>query len=1039
MPTTFTIFKQNTDAPAANLGFNYQYLATLAVWLNNYDTNNDTEIYCEKEEDILQENKSTRTKIFTQLKCYSSDFNLNSEAIKGSLINFYKLFLDYKNNPNFTNLKFVFETNTSIKKEESILPNWETKIRPLNTVILQTIKDRLKQLFTEYIDEKLSIYTTDSTLAHQIATSLKNSLETSDFEKFINIVYWEFKGDTPQKAINAKKTFILNTIDTLPHWDKNISPELIMGYLFQHIVDCSGKPNENDRVLTNEKLEQLLNNAQTKDTILKTVQNNTWEILDNLQILSTDIQYLVLREKKRETEEQQYNQAWLNYYNETIEEYQQPIFNNEKGLSLKEIYIEPTIQFYMNNLSSELQEDEDFSTVQNYTNAHQVANSFLKRTPFPKEHFKTTNPRIFLLLGQAGQGKTSFCRRFCFDNIKPQLLKENKIFLIKLRYIESIETLFNDPLNTLYKETQTRIGDTFFSKTNFAQFTLILDGLDELSMKAGVTTSDINKFLVHLAQLTEQGSPHQNMRIIITSRYYLDLYNLKNSHNILIASLDYLTIKQQEQWLNVYRKTYTDCTLTIEKLREINNKENHQYQSLRELINQPVLLYLVADANINLEAQDTTASIYDKLFTILCQRSYDNNQQIASLRGLTPKILRKYVADIALAIFHSPNGYICKADLEKLDSANEFKKAIQADSIKIFEQVMLAFYMKQVTPNPAIHKVEDGAIEFLHKSLQEYLAAEKMLNELLKIIVKTEQGDYIYHTEFQILEIIENLFAPKQVSEEIEEYLIQRLVNLPQQQKEELFNRLHSYLDNFCDCQFLTKIPKQQNPIQTIFSIFFSYWKILRPLSNEEIVLNDSWIYLLQLYSISQFKNNYEQFYVNLSNTSSIFKKLKEIHFFNSNFSNSQWYHSEFINCHFNFVSFSSSIVKNTIFFNTHFFTVSFKNIELDKNEFRHCSFTNLIMENLNFSHTDFQSSSFYNVAFINTNLNGVDFKFTKFEKCTGLTTEILSKVECLYEAKGIPQEIINELHQQGFSHLFEKPKNDSMHYFDTDDDTDTE
>ena len=116
----FHVFKQNTDATATNKGFYYQYLKTVKLWLENYINGIENDIYCEYEDDIFEHNDITQTYNFRQIKCYSTDVGLNSEHIKSSLLNFYKLFekYDYKG-------EFYFESNSTFKSSVGkSLKNW---------------------------------------------------------------------------------------------------------------------------------------------------------------------------------------------------------------------------------------------------------------------------------------------------------------------------------------------------------------------------------------------------------------------------------------------------------------------------------------------------------------------------------------------------------------------------------------------------------------------------------------------------------------------------------------------------------------------------------------------------------------------------------------------------------------------------------------------------------------------------------------------------------------------------------------------------
>ncbi len=62
------VFSKNTDAFAAQRGYNYQTLKTLETWVYNFVKNIEEDIYCEYEEDIFQKNDIKGKLKFRQLK-----------------------------------------------------------------------------------------------------------------------------------------------------------------------------------------------------------------------------------------------------------------------------------------------------------------------------------------------------------------------------------------------------------------------------------------------------------------------------------------------------------------------------------------------------------------------------------------------------------------------------------------------------------------------------------------------------------------------------------------------------------------------------------------------------------------------------------------------------------------------------------------------------------------------------------------------------------------------------------------------------------
>ena len=96
-------FDVNTDAVATNRGFYYQYLSVLKKWIQNFVKDKNIVTYTEVDNDIKEVGQEL---IFTQIKCYSSNFSFNSEEIKNSIFNFWLLYLKY--NTANENIKFCF-------------------------------------------------------------------------------------------------------------------------------------------------------------------------------------------------------------------------------------------------------------------------------------------------------------------------------------------------------------------------------------------------------------------------------------------------------------------------------------------------------------------------------------------------------------------------------------------------------------------------------------------------------------------------------------------------------------------------------------------------------------------------------------------------------------------------------------------------------------------------------------------------------------------------------------------------------------------
>ncbi len=258
----FHVFKQNTDATATNKGFYYQYLKTVKLWLENYINGIENDIYCEYEDDIFEHNDITQTYNFRQIKCYSTDVGLNSEHIKSSLLNFYKLFekYDYKG-------EFYFESNSTFKSSVGkSLKNWYKQQQRGNFSVDNYI-DETRKVLKGSIETKLESYLKkkltkeEKKKAKDLANEFYQTLQESSFKTFLESIRWDFSEELDtDKAVELLSSEVLTLItsDDL-HYDNRVDKKLLFGCLVNSVIDKSIKDDKNERLLTNNFLQEILN------------------------------------------------------------------------------------------------------------------------------------------------------------------------------------------------------------------------------------------------------------------------------------------------------------------------------------------------------------------------------------------------------------------------------------------------------------------------------------------------------------------------------------------------------------------------------------------------------------------------------------------------------------------------------------------------------------------------------------------------------------------------------------------------------------
>ena len=584
----------------------------------------------------------------------------------------------------------------------------------------------------------------------------------------------------------------------------------------------------------------------------------------------------------------------ITYYNKLKNEYLDPAFGDidKTGMKLKDIYIEPYFRIYKRCLPDTveiLEETEDLNgtardifvhpkaQARKYT-IHQFTQQFLDGTfALPLDCKKS---KIMLLLGQPGQGKTSFCKRLVFDLIRAGYPKNKDCYLIKLRALRQVDDLIKDPLPKLKTFIEKKLKQTINS-FNFSNALLILDGLDELYMKEGLSGSDIDEFCKELARLVKE---EENLQIILTSRHnYVNLEKLKvNEFHIL--QLDGFTLKQQKDWLAAYQVFYPNIKLNGTKLGEINDGSKKNLTHIRELINQPILLQLIATANFDISEEANRAEIYDQLFTALSKRSHSKDGQLDILENITAEDLRYFIREVALEIYQSDFEYIRRHELEKLEFAKDFQKKLNITNPEKLQgalrSMMIAFYFQNVNKDENDDNQEDRsryAFEFLHKSLQEYLVAEKIWLTFKSFLVKNPlTRNYIVPNWQEALKQIFPIFAPKSLNNSVRNYLIEIIKNDTETDKWTLSQQLANFLPDLIQKDFLLKydLSEKHYPMDLATNTFYGYWLVLSHLIWDKEAIDDKDKNFIQ----DTFK---ERFCILLKNTQNI-----TVRFFNLAYQN---------------------------------------------------------------------------------------------------------------------------------------------------------
>lgn len=558
------------------------------------------------------------------------------------------------------------------------------------------------------------------------------------------------------------------------------------------------------------------------------------------------------------------------------EMYQEVVLNDPKGMTLADIYLEPNygVHRYCFDEKDERIKKRDAPFIQFERSLHQDLARILNQENCL--NLETKKPGLILLLGYPGQGKTSFCKRLIYDLTDSTPHSFSNIYFIRLRNIPNPSDLANNALKVIQTEIEEEVDSPVVDWKNAI---LILDGLDELNIKEGFHGGKIDDICKSLEEGAEK---HTGLHIIMSSRYgYVDVEALKK-RNILILRLEEFSKTQQLQWLEVYRveRFHPESSLTPEKLEKY-----HKHTSIRELLGQAILLHMIAALEEDASNKPNRAAIYNSLFNQLVKRTWSDQGQISLLKdiGLDQKMLRSALQDIAHAIYMSGKGYLRRADLEQLPKVKTIQSKLQQSNrgIDLWRTVMVAAYLgeKKKSDDDVIDESDRSTygIEFLHKSLYEYLCAEKMWREISNGFLNTNRdGDWSINQGKEALQLANEVFSACVISQEVHDYLVEIIGNHEYiEEKKQLADRMAQFLPYCLERHFLYKFDAnlERLPFEKVIASFRGYWTVLSNLEQSRNFFSSdgSVKYLTTLCCNRSFENSFIRgFKLNYQNLSGI-------------------------------------------------------------------------------------------------------------------------------------------------------------------------
>lgn len=697
--------------------------------------------------------------------------------------------------------------------------------------------------------------------------SLSNLIikEKDLFKKFYN----KFYNDKPEKLAKLNRLFI------------DGSGNIVAQDINNSILIINKNDTKTIENLFKANVDKL---AELEILIRQNTESSTKEILFRILAQTTPKSYTAEREI--------YNQKLISLYSENI--------MNEKDITLKDVYVEPDFLLYQ----SCFDKDDDRLKFKNKSGFVYPEHSSKSIHNFIYEVLQGTNSlnlskisNVIFVLGYPGQGKTSFCKRILFDLLTNEITNK-EVFFFRLRDIDQIKQLIKNPIPLLLEEAQ-KVTEIKLDEIEFRKSIIILDGLDELYMKENLRLDEIDDFC---RTLINEASKSTNINIIVTSRYhYIDIENFKNE-KVLILQIKEFTYNQQLAWIKQYgaKKKYMEDWF-VEELKKFNNDYN--FSHIGELVGQPLLLYLISTINSEIDITANRTTIYTIIFNELVERQYDNGK-LRAYKDIEKSDLRKLIQEIAFAIFSSRKEYINKSDLLKLDTIQFFIKKFPPEYHYSLKSILSTFYFQEVKKEQSNNETDESrsnyTIEFLHKSLQEYMIAERIYENVRDEFLATKgNSNYVIDNPNRAFEIVFEQFSKQLITIDIQNFLIQLIENDSNENRINLNDRLKSFFPEIIKHNFLLSYNTkdfQLSPFDLIKNTFIGFWSILyytNPLENylKDENLQKKFSLMLRLVLSEDFKNKEDSYEVESFNIPLNYQTIVEefrMHYFVSSPENAE-------------------------------------------------------------------------------------------------------------------------------------------------------
>lgn len=983
-----SIFMKYTDATAVSMGFYYQYEATLNVWLENYLANSSVKIYCETEDDIKELDNQKKEIKFSQVKCYSNDFSLKSEAVTKSLCNFYMLYKEYHD----THITFEFIANTSIVKSDSLLREWVENQNSLTEIQAGNIKKEIRGILNKYfkneknriiksIDDKVNtilknggnkksgsnhLYSSErENINNKYEEAIKEIADNKMLETFVRKIKWSFKHGEPNSVVRDLIEDNKKLIRQITKSDNAIN--LFYGRLFSEIHFRTSQKDIESRMLDNDLLELILLESQ-KEMEMKI----NHELISSVNQISEEISNIHLEIQEMRSNQEDFGfelikESFKIYCEDKIEFFSTALY--DENFSIFDIFVKT--DFYSFPFQGDIFVHENFILEDQENNNKYSEDILIQLKMLLKQKF-------ILIHGDPGIGKSSLSKvLFKYMYEQEEDIYPFHLDLKTIKYEQDFKT-------TIYNEMNENIQN-FNNHLKKFNILLILDGFDELHLLA---EGNLNVFFDDIIQFSKN---YKNIKIVLTGRTnaFSEMVDLIPRETEIIF-LKKFTETQVNEWLQKW-----GGFKSIPRQRMIELVEYNHYE--KSIVRFPLLLYLFCkmieeDASLSPKEMFELEKweFYKKIIDWTCatskfveQEDFNPLRLNYTLEELSI-IKRELNQNIALAMYHKNYFSIKKSDIlskeliPRVYLEGKLKGSLIEKDYNLINTFIVLNYMRPSQKD--IDEIEI-AFEFIHKSFYEFLVSEALINSLLSLTDENLEVHDLARTFYET-------FGGFKVTLEVISFLAPLIRDIPIIQMDSirlnlqniyahfvLKSRFLNEHDNNILNNYFVKYPENSSKkIEIEGNAFFNLLFLLSfmgDLYNERYEIGNNkkdkdFRSLLLLLNNNLKINTLSLNNFRIINTEFIGDDLNEVDFNNS----------EFLNCSFNKVDLKFGDLETC-----NICEVFFKDCNLDNSTFRHSEINQTSYINSRMDNIVFSNSILSNVRFSNSLIQLSDFSLCRIKK----------------------------------------------------------